>query len=90
MIVLILFAYLLYRLFLFAENAPDFFAGPGSWDHDTYCPSGDIEYLCVVLNWIPTAGITLPFHQLWVRQSLFLMLEIAIALSISRQIKFTE
>lgn len=46
--------------------------------------------VCVVLNWIPTTGITLPFVSYGGTSILFLMIEMGIALSVSRQIKLRE
>ena len=90
LIVLILFAYLLYRLFFIAENAPDFYGSLVVGGIMIHIALQVILNSCVVLNWIPTTGITLPFISYGGTSILFLMLEIAIALSISRQIKFTE
>lgn len=90
LIVLILFAYLLYRLFFIAENAPDFYGSLVVGGIMIHIALQVILNICVVLNWIPTTGITLPFISYGGTSILFLMLEIAIALSISRQIKFTE
>ena len=90
LIVLILFAYLLYRLFFIAENAPDFYGSLVVGGIMIHIALQVILNICVVLNWIPTTGITLPFISYGGTSILFLMMEIAIALSISRQIKFTE
>ena len=90
LIVLILFAYLLYRLYFIAENAPDFYGSLVVGGIMIHIALQVILNICVVLNWIPTTGITLPFISYGGTSILFLMLEIAIALSISRQIKFTE
>ena len=90
LIVLILFAYLLYRLFFIAENAPDFYGSLVVGGIMIHIALQVILNICVVLNWIPTTGITLPLISYGGTSILFLMLEIAIALSISRQIKFTE
>lgn len=90
LIVLILFAYLLYRLFFIAENAPDFYGSLVVGGIMIHIALQVILNICVVLNWIPTTGITLPFISYGGTSILFLMLEVAIALSISRQIKFTE
>lgn len=46
--------------------------------------------ICVVLNWIPTTGITLPFVSYGGTSIVFLMAEMGIALSVSRRIKFTK
>ena len=46
--------------------------------------------ICVVLNLIPTTGITLPFISYGGTSVLFLMLEMSVALSVSRKIRFRK
>ena len=46
--------------------------------------------ICVVINVIPTTGITLPFVSYGGTSVLFLMVEMGIALSVSRKIKFQD
>lgn len=46
--------------------------------------------ICVVLNIIPTTGVTLPFVSYGGTSVLFLMAEIGIALSVSRRIRFQQ
>lgn len=90
LVVLILFGYLLYRMFFIAENAPDFYGSLVVGGIMIHIALQVILNICVVLNWIPTTGITLPFISYGGTSILFLMLEMGIALSVSRQIKFTE
>ena len=90
LVVLILFGYLLYRLFFIAQNAPDFYGSLVVGGIMIHIALQVILNICVVLNWIPTTGITLPFISYGGTSILFLMLEMGIALSVSRQIKFTE
>ena len=90
LVVLILFGYLLYRLVFIAENAPDFYGSLVVGGIMIHIALQVILNICVVLNWIPTTGITLPFISYGGTSILFLMLEMGIALSVSRQIKFTE
>lgn len=90
MVVLGLFAYLLYRLFFIAENAPDFYGALMVSGIFIHIALQVILNVCVVLNWIPTTGITLPFVSYGGTSIMFLMLEMGIALSVSRQIKFVE
>ena len=90
LVVLILFGYLLYRLFFIAENAPDFYGSLVVGGIMIHIALQVILNICVVLNWIPTTGITLPFISYGGTSILFLMLEMGIALSVSRQIIFTE
>lgn len=89
-IILLLFAYLLYRLFFIAQNAPDLFG--------TLLVSGIFIHIAlqvvlnigVVINLIPNTGITLPFVSYGGTSILFLMAEMGIALSVSRKIKFQD
>ena len=46
--------------------------------------------ICVVLNVIPTTGVTLPFVSYGGTSVLFLMAEMGIALSVSRRIRFQD
>ena len=89
-LVLLLFGYLLYRLFFIAQNAPDLYG--------TLIVSGIFAHIalqvilniCVVLNVIPTTGVTLPFVSYGGTSVLFLMGEMGIALSVSRKIRFED
>lgn len=90
LIVLGLFAYLLYRLFFIAQNAPDFYGSLMVSGIFIHIALQVILNICVVLNWIPTTGITLPFVSYGGTSIVFLMAEMGIALSVSRQIKFEE
>ena len=86
LIVLILYLYLLYRLMFIAQNAPD--------EYGTLMVTGVFAHvavqvifnICVVLNLIPATGVTLPFISYGGTSVFFLMMEIAIALSVSRRI----
>ena len=85
-IVLILFGYLLYRLFFIAQNAKDLYGSliaAGVFGHIMLQVTLNI---CVVLNVIPTTGITLPFISYGGTSVVFLMAEMALALMVSRQI----
>ncbi len=85
-LVLLLFAYLLYRLFCIAQNAPDLqgcLIASGIFVHITLQV---VLNICVVLNIIPTTGVTLPFVSYGGTSVLFLMIEIGLALGISSQI----
>lgn len=87
-IVILLFIYLLYRLFFIAQNAPDLFGSLMVAGVFAHIALQVVLNLCVVLNVIPTTGITLPFVSYGGTSVLVLMLEIAIALSVSRKIVF--
>lgn len=89
-IVLLLFGYLIYRLFFIAQNAPDLFGSLMVVGIMGHISLQVIFNICVVINLIPTTGITLPFVSYGGTSILFLMLEMALALSVSRQIKFKD
>ena len=86
-LLLLLFGYLLYRLFFIAQNAPDLYG--------TLIVSGVFAHIalqvilniCVVLNVIPTTGVTLPFVSYGGTSILFLMAEMGVALSVARRIR---
>lgn len=90
LIIIALFGYLLYRLFFIAQNAPDFYGSLMVSGIMIHIALQVILNICVVLNWIPTTGITLPFVSYGGTSVLFLMAEMGIALSVSRRIKFDE
>lgn len=85
---LLLFAYLLYRLFFIAQNAPDLYGSLLVTGIMAHISLQVILNICVVINLIPTTGITLPFISYGGTSILFLMAEMGIALSVSRRIKF--
>ena len=89
-IVLLLFAYLLYRLFFIAQNAPDMFGSLMVSGVFIHIALQVIFNIAVVLNLMPNTGVTLPFISYAGTSILFLMAEMGIALSVARQIKFQE
>ena len=88
--VLLLFAYLLYRLFFIAQNAPDMFGSLMAAGIFIHIALQVIFNIAVVVNLMPNTGITLPFISDGGTSIVFLMAEMGLALSISRQIKFQE
>ncbi len=87
---LLLFAYLLYRLFFIAQNARDLYGSLIVTGIFVHIALQVILNICVVINVIPTTGITLPFISYGGTSVLFLMAEMGIALSVSRGIRFQE
>ncbi len=87
-IVLLLFIYLLYRLFFIAQNAPDLYGSLMVTGIFAHISLQVILNICVVLNILPTTGITLPFISYGGTSVVFLMLEMSVALSVSRKIRF--
>ena len=87
-IVLVLFGLLLFRLMFIAQNAPDVYSSlvvTGIFTHIALQ-----VLLNVMVNLIPTTGITLPFISYGGTSILFLMAEMGIALGISAKIKIKE
>ena len=89
-LLLILFGYLLYRLFVIAQNAPDLYGTLAASGVFIHISLQVILNICVVLNIIPTTGVTLPFVSYGGTSVLFLMLEIGVALSVARKIEVSE
>ena len=89
-VLLTMFAILLHRLIYIAKRAPDrygFLVIVGIFAHIALQVTLNVA---VVLNVIPTTGITLPFVSYGGTSTLFLMFEMGIALSISNRIEFDE
>lgn len=89
-LILLMFGYLLYRLFFIAQNAPDLYGALVVSGIFAHIALQVILNICVVLNLIPTTGITLPFISYGGTSVLFLMVEMGVALSVSRRIKFSQ
>ena len=85
---MLLFGYLLYRLFFIAQNAADLYGTLVVSGIFIHIALQVILNICVVINLIPTTGITLPFISYGGTSVLFLMTEMGIALSVARGIKF--
>lgn len=90
LIVLAMFAYLLYRLFFIAQNAPDMFGSLIVSGIFIHIALQVIFNIAVVVNLMPNTGVTLPFISYGGTSILFLMAEMGLALSVARQIKFQE
>lgn len=89
-VILGLFGFLLYRLMFIAQNAPDLYGSLIVTGIFAHIAIQVIFNVCVVLNVIPTTGVTLPFVSYGGTSILFLMTEMGITLGVSRTIKFEE
>ena len=83
----ILFFFLLYRLMFIAQNAPDLLGSLIVTGIFAHIALQVVLNIAVVLNFIPTTGVTLPFISYGGTSILFLMAEMGIALNVSRQIR---
>ena len=90
LLVLVLFGYLLYRLFFIAQNAPDLFGSLLVTGIFIHIALQVIFNIAVVLNLMPNTGVTLPFISYGGTSIMFLMIEMGLALSVARQIRFLE
>ena len=90
LLLLLMFGYLLYRLFVIAQNARDLYG--------TLVVSGVFGHIAlqvilnilVVLGMMPATGITLPFISYGGTSLLFLMTELGVALSVANSIRLEE
>lgn len=87
-IVIVMFLILLYRLVFIAKNSKDLFSGMLVVGVFAHFSLQVILNIAVVTNTIPPTGITLPFISYGGTAVLFLMMEIGIALNVSRHIRF--
>lgn len=86
----LLFLFLLYRLLVIAQNAPDLLGSLIVTGIFAHIAIQVVLNIAVVINLIPTTGVTLPFVSYGGTSVLFLMAEMALALSVSRQIRLRE
>ncbi len=86
-IVIVLFVMLLYRLMFIAQNAPDLYGSLMVIGIFAHIAIQVVLNIAVVTNVMPNTGITLPFISYGGTSILFLMSEMGLALSVSRQIK---
>ena len=86
-IILVLFGLFIYRLLFIAQNAPDLYGALIMTGIMSHIAIQVILNVMVVTNMMPNTGITLPFISYGGTSILFLMIEMGMALGISRRIK---
>lgn len=89
-VLLTMFGILLYRLMFIAQNAPDMYGSLMVTGVFAHIALQVVLNVAVVLNVIPTTGITLPFVSYGGTSMVFLLVEMGIALSVSNRIEFDE
>lgn len=90
LVLLTMFGFLLYRLMFIAQNAPDMYGALLATGVFAHIALQVVLNVCVVLNVIPTTGVTLPFVSYGGTSTVFLMAEMGVALSVSNRIQFDE
>lgn len=90
LVLLTMFGILLYRLMFVAQNAPDMYGALMVTGVFAHIALQVVLNVCVVLNVIPTTGVTLPFVSYGGTSTVFLMAEMGVALSVSNRIEFDE
>lgn len=90
LVLLTMFGILLYRLKYIANNAPDKYGALIVSGVFAHIALQVVLNVAVVLNVIPTTGITLPFISYGGTSLVFLFIEMGIALSVSNRIEFDE
>lgn len=89
-LLLLMFGYLLYRLFFIAQNAPDLLGALIVTGIFAQVALQVILNIAVVLNVVPATGITLPFISYGGTSIVFLMAEMGIALSVADKIRLKD
>lgn len=89
-VVLTLFGVLLYRLLFIIQNAPDAYSALMVTGIFAHIAIQVILNVAVVLNLIPTTGVTLPFISYGGTSVIFLMAEMGLALNVSARIQIKE
>lgn len=87
LIILTLFAILLYRIAFIAQNAPDLYGSLIATGVFAQIAIQVILNIGVVTNLLPTTGVTLPFISYGGTATLFLLAEIGLVLNVSSHIK---
>lgn len=90
LVLLTMFAILLHRLLHIAQHAPDIYGSLVVTGVFAHIALQVVLNVAVVLNVIPTTGITLPFVSYGGTSTVFLMIEMGIALGVSNRIEFDE
>jgi len=88
--VLVLFLFLLWRLFVIAVNAPDLYGSLIAVGVMTHIAVQVLINVAVVTNTIPSTGIPLPFISYGGSSLVALLFEMGIALGVSNQIEYRE
>lgn len=83
---LAMFSFLLYRLLKIIRNAPDTYSALVVTGVFTHIALQVILNMCVILNVMPTTGITLPFISCGGSSIIFIMCEMGVVLGISNRI----
>ncbi len=86
-LVILMFVFMLFRLYVIAQDAPDLLGSLIASGIFVHIALQVVLNIAVVTNLIPTTGITLPFVSYGGTSIVFLMLEMALALSVSGKIK---
>ena len=86
----ILFAFMLYRLFFVAQNAPDLLGSLIASGIFIHIALQVVLNIAVVTNAIPTTGITLPFISYGGTAVIFTLAEIGMAISVGRSLKVQD
>lgn len=90
LIMLALFGFVFYRLLVIARNAPDLYGALIVTGIMAHIALQVILNVMVVLDLIPTTGISLPFFSYGGTSLALLLIEIGIALGVSRKIPVSE
>jgi len=85
-----LMLFMLYRLLVIAQNAPDLYGALMVTGIFAHIAIQVILNIGVVLNLFPPTGISLPFISYGGTSVAFLMAEMGLALSVSKQTKFAD
>ncbi|MCD8118388.1 MAG: putative lipid II flippase FtsW [Lachnospiraceae bacterium] len=83
--VIVIFAFMLFRFHAISKNAPDLFGSMLLVGILAHIAIQVVLNIAVVTNSIPNTGVTLPFISYGGTSVVFLMIEMGLALSVSRQ-----
>lgn len=88
--IIMLFVILCWRIMIIATNAPDLFGGMIATGVMVHIAVQVVLNIAVVTNTIPNTGISLPFISYGGSSVMFLLAEIGMVISVSREIRLKE
>lgn len=89
-VVIFLFALLIWRMMVVANNAPDLFGGMLVVGVMAHIAIQAILNIAVVTATIPNTGISLPFISYGGSSVIFLLIEVGLVLNVAKSIRFKE
>lgn len=89
-LILILYAYILYRIMMVAYNSPNAFSSLVVYGVFFHIALQVVLNIAVVLRFLPNTGVTLPFISSGGTSTLIMMGELGLVLGVARRVRFGD